>query len=476
MDRSKLQFRFLLAFFALATLSTVLWAISYYAIAFIGPSGSPHKVAIDVNLTLRYAALFAFCGYAFLRRSLTVWIFAGMLIGVELGQDLGQSAANLQVLSSIFLRLIKTIIAPLIFSTLVVGIAGHSNLKQVGRMGIKALLYFEIVTTLALFIGLGAIHISHAGVGLTPPPNAATATVSGAPAQKWTDVVLHIFPENIAKSVAEGQVLQVVVFSIIFGIALALIGEEKRRPMLVFCESLSETMFKFTNIVMLFAPIGVAGAMAYTVGTMGFGVMANLAKLVVTLYAALVVFLLFVLLPVALIARLQIKRFIKAVAEPVTIAFATASSESALPRAMECMEAFGVPRQIVAFVLPTGYSFNLDGSTLYLSLASIFVAQAAGIHLTLGQQLVMVFTLMLTSKGVAGVPRAMLVILLGTVDSFHLPTWPVLLILGIDQFMDMARTATNVLGNCLASAVIARWEGELGTETPSPTVMDAVAQ
>jgi proton glutamate symport protein len=380
------------------------------------------------------------------------------------------------VLSSIFLRLIKTIIAPLIFSTLVVGIAGHSNLKQVGRMGIKALLYFEIITTLALFIGLAAIHISRAGEGLTPPPNAATAAVSGAPPQKWTDVVLHVFPENIARSVAEGQVLQVVVFSIIFGIALALIGEEKRRPMMAFCESLSEVMFKFTNIIMLFAPIGVAGAMAYTVGTMGFGVMANLAKLVVTLYAALAVFLLCVLLPVALIARLPVKRFIKAVAEPVTIAFATASSESALPRAMECMEAFGVPRQVVAFVLPTGYSFNLDGSTLYLSLASIFVAQAAGIHLTFGQQLVMVFTLMLTSKGVAGVPRAMLVILLGTLDSFHLPIWPVLLILGIDQFMDMARTATNVLGNCLASAVIARWEGELGTETPSPAVMDAVAQ
>jgi len=407
-----------------------------------------------------------------------------MLVGAEIGYDLTfaseatrlHTAANLQVLSSIFLRLIKTIIAPLIFSTLVVGIAGHSNLKQVGRMGIKALLYFEIVTTLALFIGLAAIHISRAGEGLNPPPNAATATVSGAPPQKWTDIVLHIFPENIAKSVAEGQVLQVVVFSIIFGIALALIGEEKRRPMLVFCESLSETMFKFTNIVMLFAPIGVAGAMAYTVGTMGFGVMANLAKLLVTLYAALIVFVLCVLLPVALIARLPIRRFVKAVAEPVTIAFATASSESALPRAMECMEAFGVPRQVVAFVLPTGYSFNLDGSTLYLSLASIFVAQAAGIHLTLGQQLVMVFTLMLTSKGVAGVPRAVLVILLGTLDSFHLPPWPVLLILGIDQFMDMARTATNVLGNCLASAVIARWEGELGSETPSPTVMDAVAQ
>jgi proton glutamate symport protein len=289
-------------------------------------------------------------------------------------------------------------------------------------------------------------------------------------------VVLHIFPENIARSIAEGQVLQVVVFSIIFGIALALISEEKRRPMLAFCESLSETMFKFTNIVMLFAPIGVMGAMAYTIGTMGFGVMSNLVKLLLTLYAALIVFLLVVLLPVALIARLPIKRLISAVAEPVSIAFATASSESALPRAMETMEAFGVPRQIVAFVLPTGYSFNLDGSTLYLSLASIFVAQATGVHLSFGQQLIMVFTLMVTSKGVAGVPRAVLVILLGTLDSFHLQVWPVVLILGIDQFMDMARTATNVLGNCLATAVIARWEGELGKATPSPTVMDAVAQ
>jgi proton glutamate symport protein len=468
------QNRFLIAFLALAGIASLLWAITHYT----GMVIHPYLLA-----GFRWAAIAALCGYAFFRRSLTPWIFAGMLVGAEIGFDLTfvsdanrlKVAADLQVLSAIFLRLIKTIIAPLIFSTLVVGIAGHSNLKQVGRMGIKALLYFEIVTTLALFIGLGAIHLSHAGVGLTPPPNAATATVA-APPQKWTDVVLHIFPENIAKSVAEGQVLQVVVFSIIFGIALALIGEEKRRPMLAFCESLSETMFKFTNIVMLFAPIGVAGAMAYTVGTMGFGVMANLAKLLVTLYAALIVFVLCVLLPVALIARLPIKRFVKAVAEPVTIAFATASSESALPRAMECMEAFGVPRQVVAFVLPTGYSFNLDGSTLYLSLACIFVAQAAGIHLTLGQQLIMVFTLMLTSKGVAGVPRAVLVILLGTLDSFHLPAWPVLLILGIDQFMDMARTATNVLGNCLASAVVARWEGELGTETPSPAVADAMAQ
>jgi proton glutamate symport protein len=246
--------------------------------------------------------------------------------------------------------------------------------------------------------------------------------------------------------------------------------------MLAFCESLSEVMFKFTNIVMLFAPIGVAGAIAYTVGTMGFGVMVNLLKLVATLYAALAVFLVCVLLPVALLARLPLRRFIRAVAEPVSIAFATASSEAALPRAMESMEAFGAPRRVVAFVLPTGYSFNLDGSTLYLSMASIFVAQAAGIHLSFGQQLVMMVTLMLTSKGVAGVPRAMLVILSGTVDSFSLPMWPVLILLGVDQLMDMARTATNVLGNCLATAVIARWEGELGKEAPSPTVLDAVAQ
>jgi proton glutamate symport protein len=461
-----LQNRFLIAFLALAGVASVLWATAHYSGVAIHPY---------LQAGVRWAAILALCGYSFVRRSLTPWIFAGMLVGAELGHELGKSAANLQVLSGIFLKLVKTIVAPLIFSTLVVGIASHSNLKQVGRMGIKALLYFELVTTVALFIGLGAINLTQAGVGVPQPSSAASATVAAQP-QKWTDIVLHIFPENIAKSVAEGQILQIVVFSVIFGIALAQIGEEKRRPMLAFCESLSELMFKFTNIVMLSAPIGVAGAMAYTVGTMGFGVMGNLVKLLLTLYAALIVFVLGVLLPIALIARLPLKRFARAVAEPFSIAFATASSEAALPRALENMEAFGVPKQIVAFVLPTGYSFNMDGSTLYLSLASIFVAQAAGIHLSFGQQLIMVFTLMVTSKGVAGVPRAVLVILLGTLDSFHLPVWPVLVVLGIDQFMDMARTATNVLGNCLASAVIARWEGELGTETPSPTVMDAMAQ
>jgi proton glutamate symport protein len=461
-----LQSKFLIAFLVLAGIASVMWAITHYGLAAVHPY---------LQAGVRWAAIAALCGYSFVRRSLTPWIFAGMLLGAELGHELGKSAANLQVLSGIFLKLVKTIVAPLIFSTLVVGIASHSNLKQVGRMGIKALLYFELVTTVALFIGLGAINLTQAGVGVPQPSAAASAAVAAQP-QKWTDIVLHIFPENIAKSVAEGQILQIVVFSVIFGIALAQIGEEKRRPMLAFCESLSELMFKFTNIVMLSAPIGVAGAMAYTVGTMGFGVMGNLVKLLLTLYAALIVFVLGVLLPIALIARLPLKRFVRAVAEPFSIAFATASSEAALPRALENMEAFGVPKQIVAFVLPTGYSFNMDGSTLYLSLASIFVAQAAGVHLSFGQQLIMVFSLMVTSKGVAGVPRAVLVILLGTLDSFHLPVWPVLVILGIDQFMDMARTATNVLGNCLASAVIARWEGEFGTETPSPTVMDAIAQ
>jgi proton glutamate symport protein len=466
MNSSRPGNRFLLLFLSLAGIAAVVWAIGHY-------SGTAIPALLLVSL--RWVALLFFCGYAWRRRSLTAWIIAGMLIGAEIGSDWPNAAKSLQVLSAIFLRLIKTIVAPLIFGTLVVGIAGHADLKQVGRMGMKALIYFEVVTTLALVIGLAAINISKAGAGVMPPTTAATAAPSPQP-QKATDIILHVFPENIAKSIAEGQVLQVVVFSIIFGIAVALLGEEKREPMIRFCESLAEAMFKFTNIVMLFAPIGVCGAMAYTIGTMGFGVLLNLAKLMATLYAALFVFLTCVLLPVAVLARLPVKRLIKAVIEPVSIAFATASSEAALPRAMESMEAFGVPRQIVAFVIPTGYSFNLDGSTLYLSLSALFVAQAAGIHLSIGQQVVMMLTLMLTSKGVAGVPRAMLVILSGTVDSFHLPMWPVLILLGVDQLMDMARTATNVLGNCLATAVVARWEGALGKEGPSPTEMDAVAE
>jgi proton glutamate symport protein len=411
-----------------------------------------------LSLSVRWLAILACFVYAINRRSLTTWIFVAMIAGAAFGYDWPQAALNSRVLALIFLRLIRTIVAPLLFATLVSGIAGHSDLKKVGRLGIKAIVYFEIVTTLALVIGLIAINISKAGVGVQLSP--ATAETLQVQKQTPTDLVLHIFPENIAKSVAEGQILQVVVFSILFGIALALVREERRRPMLVFAESLAETMFKFTNLVMYFAPLGVGAAIAYTVASTGTGILMNLVKLLVTLYAALIVFVGAVLLPIAILARVPVKRFIAAVAEPVTIAFGTANSEAALPRAMEAMESLGVSREIVAFVMPTGYSFNLDGSTLYLSLASIFIAQVAGIHLSVGQQLLMLLTLMLTSKGVAGVSRAAIVILLGTVGAFGLPVEPVFILLGIDQLMDMARTSVNVLGNCLATAVIARSEGE----------------
>ena len=411
-------------------------------------------------IAIRWLVVLALIAYGWRRKSLTTWILVAMAAGAEIGNDWPEVAIEFRLFSLIFLSLIRTIIAPLLFSTLVVGIAGHANLRQVGRMGLKALLYFEVVTTLAMLIGLAAINISNAGAGVTLPAS-PIAPQTAPPPQTASEIILHIFPENIAKSVADGNLLQIVVFSILFGIALALVEETKRKPVLAFCQSLAETMFKFTNIVMMFAPIGVGAAIAYTVGHLGFGVLVNLLKLLVTLYAALLVFVFGVLLPIALFVKVPLRKFVKAVAEPVSIAFATTSSEAALPRAMEEMELIGVPRQIVAFVIPTGYSFNLDGSSLYLSLASVFVAQAAGIQMSFGQQILMVFTLMLTSKGIAGVPRAALVVLLGTAASFHLPVEPVFVILGIDELMDMARTSVNVLGNCLASVVIARWEGEL---------------
>jgi proton glutamate symport protein len=430
----------------------------------------PFSFAPSVWYTVvRWAGLAAIAAGGWRKPSLTYWIFFAMLLGGEIGLDRPQLGEHLRVFSDIFLRLIKVIVAPLIFGTLVTGIAGHGNLRSVGRIGVKSLIYFEIVTTLALFIGLGAINISRAGEGLTVAASAATTEpVASAAPLHWDEFLLHIFPENLAKSVAENQILQVAVFSVLFGIALARISEAKRAPMLNFCESLTAAMFAFTNLVMYFAPVGVGAAMAYSVGHMGIGVLLPLGKLLLTGYGALIFFLVAVLLPIALFARLPIGRFVQAVAEPATIAFATSTSEAALPRAMECMEAFGVPRRIVAFVIPAGYSFNLDGSTLYLAVASIFVAHVAGIHLTWLQQLFMVFTLMVTSKGVAGVPRAVLVVLLATATTFHLPTEPIFIILGIDALMDMARTAVNVIGNCLACAVIARWEGEL--ETSSTTV------
>lgn len=417
-------------------------------------------------LASRWLVLGLLIAYAAFKKNLTTWILISMLIGAEVGFTFPAFASNLNVVSKIFLKLVKTIIAPLLFGTLVVGIAGHSDLKQVGRMGWKSLLYFEVVTTIALFIGLAAINISQAGVGIKLPAATENAaeTISKAPKQSVSEIILHIFPENIAKSIAEGQVLQIVVFSVLFGIGLAMLDKAKRAPMLSFVESLSEVMFKFTGIVMYFAPLAVGAAIAYTVGHMGLGILKNLFVLLATLYVALIVFLGAVLLPIALVAKIPIRRFIQRIAEPVSIAFATTSSEAALPKAMEAMEALGVPRKIVAFVMPTGYSFNLDGTTLYLSLASVFVAQAAGVPMPLETQLLMVFTLMLTSKGVAGVPRASLVILLGTASQFNLPVEPIFIILGIDELMDMARTSVNVIGNCLASGVIARWEGEFDDE------------
>lgn len=425
---------------------------------------SPTSVPSVAGMVIRWLALLSGVWYVSGRKSLTLWILLFMALGIETGHDFPAIAEPLKVLSDIFLRLIKTIIAPLLFATLVVGIAGHSSLKQVGRMGLKAIVYFEVVTTLALFIGLAAINLSQAGVGTSlnaGEKESKKATVLLEQKQSH-DVILDIFPENIAKSVATNQILQIVVFSILFGIGLAMIkNEEKKRPMLAFAESLSEVMFKFTDIVMYFAPLAVGGAIAYSVATMGLSNLKSLVYLVFTLYGALFVFILLVLVPIGLMVKLPFKKFLQAISEPVSIAFSTASSEAALPKAMENLEKMGIPRKVVAFVLPTGYSFNLDGTTLYLSLASVFVAQACGVDLTLSQQIQMCLILMLTSKGVAGIRGASFLILVSTVASLGLEPEKAFAILAIDAIMDMGRTSVNVLGNCLATYVVAKWEREI---------------
>ncbi|MBP7822087.1 MAG: cation:dicarboxylase symporter family transporter [Saprospiraceae bacterium] len=445
--------------------------------------------------TLRWTGISLLAWYLYkYNNKLSMWILFSMLVGTEIGYDFPGLAIKLEVLSKVFLKLIKTVIAPLLFGTLVVGIAGHSNIKQVGRMGLKALIYFEVVTSLALVVGLVAINFTQAGKGIASPE--VKAEIIKAPAsdlsvevdsvkntyklsflshtleqakpptkQNWEDIVLHTFPENVAKMIHEGQVLQIVVFSILFAIAMTMVSASHRQVMFDFAESLSEIMFKFTNIIMYFAPFAVGGAIAFTIGKMGFAVVGNLVMLLLTLYGALIAFILLVLVPIAYFCDIPIKKFFKAVSEPATIAFATASSEAALPKALKIMEEFGVPKKIVAFVIPTGYSFNLDGTTLYLSLASVFVAQAAGIDLSITQQIIICLTLMLTSKGVAGVPRASLVILAGTTATFGLPDWPLAIILGVDALMDMGRTSTNVIGNCLATVVVAKWEGEWDRNT-----------
>jgi len=382
-----------------------------------------------------------------------------MAIGLVIGWLWPDIAVELRPLSTIFIRLIKSLIAPLIFSTLVAGIAGHGNLRQVGRMGIKAIVYFEVITTLALVVGLVAVNLVKPGAGV----NLHVADQAGDIATKKqtiSEVVTHIVPQSIVQAAAEGEVLQIVVFAILFSIGLAAVPESKRKIIVDFCDALAETMFKVTGVVMKYAPIGVGAAIAVTVGHRGLSVLINLGLLIVTLYGALLAFVILVLLPVAYLARVPLRQFIDAVKEPALIAFSTTSSEAALPKAFEGLERMGVPRRIVSFVLPTGYSFNLDGSTLYLSLASVFVAQAAGVEMPLQTQILMMLTLMLTSKGVAGVPRASLVILAGTLSSFGLPLEGVAVILGVDELLDMGRTTVNVIGNCLATVVVARWEGE----------------
>ncbi len=424
-------------------------------------------------LPCRLAGLLVLALWTAQRRSLTPWIFWSMLAGVEFGLDLPHAALASRVFSDIFLRLIKCIVAPLIFGTLVTGIAGHAGKQgSVGRLAWKSLVYFEVLTTVALAIGLIAINLSRAGVGVgvgaATQAHAAVQTAQAADAGTWQAFLLRVFPENIAKAVADGQILEVAVFALLFGLALRQVPAPRRAPMLALVESLTETMFAFTNVVMYLAPLGVGAALAYTVASAGMGVMANLGRLLLTLYVALFAFVLLAMIPAALLARVPVFAFLRAVAEPSTIAFATSTSEAALPRAMEAMEAFGVPRRITGFVIPAGYSFNLAGSALYLAIASIFVAQAAGMQLGWRAQTGMLLVLMLTSKGVAGVPRAVLVVLLATASAFHLPEGPIFLILGIDALMDMGRTVINVTGNCLAAVVIAKWEGVLGSEMPAP--------
>src|SRR3989449_2352228 len=412
------------------------------------------------------------------RPSLTVQIMIGLVVGGVIGWLRPDWGNAVYFLRDIFINLIKSIIAPLVFSTVVVGIAGAGALRKVGRMGIKALIYFEVVTTAALFIGLAVVNFTKPGMGVTLAPSNTdiVKTIGQSHPKTLIETIVHVFPSSVIESMVHGDVLQIVVFAVLFAMAVSAIGE-KGKPIIRAMESLSQVMFKFTNYVMMFAPFGVGAAMAHTIGTQGLRVLVNLGNLVLSLYLALIIFIVLVFGLVIFIVRVPLRQFVRAVREPAALAFATTSSESALPKAMEVMERLGVPRRIVGFVMPTGYSFNLDGTTLYLAMASVFVAQAAeattGQHMGFGRQIVMMLTLMITSKGVAGVPRAALVILLATLNNFlpnGLGPIGVAVIFGVDELMDMGRTSVNVLGNCLATVVVARWEGEFDDKRATTTV------
>lgn len=444
------------------------------------------KLSESLMMSIRWTIAVVLLVYAVSKRSLTTWILVAMMLGVFIGVDFPNIATALHPLSKGFIKLVKTIVGPILFGTLVFGIAGHSDLKQVGRMAWKSMLYFFCATSCAIFIGLAVINITHAGIGVDiskmPKQQLPSTAVVDTDLQnlpenvhgvyKFSHFIYELFPENVVRSMYENKVLQIVVFSVIFGVGLAMVEEKKRKPLVDLAESLSEAMFKFTNIIMYFAPIGVGAAMAFTVGHLGVDILKNLFMLLGSLYIALIFFVLLVFVPIMLVLKIPIKKFIQSVKEPVSIAFATTSSDAALPKAMSNMERFGVPRKIVSFVIPTGYSFNLDGTSLYLSLASIFVAQAAGMHLGIGQQLAIAFTLMITSKGVAAVPRASLIVLIATAEQFGLPVFIIAAILGIDELMDMARTSVNVIGNCLATVVVAKWEGEFDEEAAKNFIED----
>ena len=413
--------------------------------------------------------------------SLTTQVFLALVFGVILGAVLPEVAISIKPLADIFLRMIKMLIAPLLFATLVVGIASAGGHGKLGRIGLKAIVYFEVATTIALVIGLSVANILKPGTGMSLDLGSTNASELSSIAtnaetvahHSFWDTFVHMVPTSIIDSMARGDILQLVVFAVFFGLALVAAGESGR-PVLRGLEALSEVMFKFVGYVMAFAPMGVMAAIAATVGKNGLGVLMVYAKLVGSLYFALALFVVVVLVSVCAIIKVPFLKMTQAVKEPFLLAFSTASSEAALPKAMEVMERFGVPKGIVSFVMPTGYSFNLDGSTLYLSLAAMFIAQMAGIEMTIQQQILMLLTLMLTSKGVAAVPRASLVILAGTLTSFGLPLEGIAVLLGIDHVLDMGRTSVNLLGNCVATTVVARWEGVLddtkmnsfGTDSP----------
>ncbi len=447
-------------------------------IAFVAAVVGALLVAVGVSLslahmpgageTLRWIGIACFVGFVIRKPSLMTWTFLAMIAGVELGLDAPHVAAQARLPGDLFLRLIRMIVAPLLFATITTGIAGHNELRSVGRVAVKALILFEVVTTLGLIIGVVAMNLSGAGWGIAIPAalEGTASAVVQAP-QTWQQIILNLFPNNIAEAVAQNQILQVAIFSILFGSALAMLSDEKRAPLVRVLQSLADVMFQMTRFVMYLAPLAAGAAIAYTVGNTGLATLLPLAKLVVTYYIALTAFALLVMIPVMAAFRVPLGKFFRAVGEPAAIGFATTTSEAALPLAMERMEEFGVPRWIVSFVIPTGYSFNMTGGSVYLSMAAVFVAQAAGIHLTFGRQIAVVLVLMAASKGIAGVPRASLVVLLATASAVHLPTAPILLILGVDTLMDMGRTMMNVVGNCMAAAVIGRTEGALSTPRPA---------